>query len=161
MARERGILTVSVVTKPFDFEGPKRKKSADAGIEELQQFVDTLIVIPNQNLFRLANERTTFAEAFKMADNVLYMGVRGVTDLMVNPGLVNLDFADEADLVKKFRVSLALQPLATALFASSPFTEGKLNGFSIEGNFMEKEDYEQYKKDREMYDRVVRILKYM
>ena len=83
-----------MVTKPFDFEGPKRKKSADAGIEELQQFVDTLIVIPNQNLFRLANERTTFAEAFKMADNVLYMGVRGVTDLMVNPGLVNLDFAD-------------------------------------------------------------------
>jgi cell division protein FtsZ len=94
MARERGILTVGVVTKPFDFEGPKRKKAADAGIEELQQFVDTLIVIPNQNLFRLANERTTFAEAFKMADNVLYMGVRGVTDLMVNPGLVNLDFAD-------------------------------------------------------------------
>ncbi len=94
MARERGILTVGVVTKPFDFEGPKRKKSAEAGIEELQQFVDTLIVIPNQNLFRLANERTTFAEAFKMADNVLYMGVRGVTDLMVNPGLVNLDFAD-------------------------------------------------------------------
>ncbi|MES2713752.1 MAG: cell division protein FtsZ, partial [Pseudomonadota bacterium] len=94
MARERGILTVGVVTKPFDFEGPKRKKSADAGIEELQQFVDTLIVIPNQNLFRLANERTTFAEAFKMADNVLYMGVRGVTDLMMKPGLVNLDFAD-------------------------------------------------------------------
>ncbi|MCK8783099.1 cell division protein FtsZ [Roseomonas sp. NAR14] len=94
MARERGILTVGVVTKPFDFEGPKRKRSADQGIEELQQFVDTLIVIPNQNLFRLANERTTFAEAFKLADNVLYMGVRGVTDLMVNPGLVNLDFAD-------------------------------------------------------------------
>ncbi|WP_421988896.1 cell division protein FtsZ [Roseococcus sp.] len=94
MARERGILTVGVVTKPFDFEGPKRKRSADQGLEELQQFVDTLIVIPNQNLFRLANERTTFAEAFKMADNVLYMGVRGVTDLMVNPGIVNLDFAD-------------------------------------------------------------------
>jgi len=94
MARERGILTVGVVTKPFDFEGPKRKRSADLGLEELQQFVDTLIVIPNQNLFRLANERTTFAEAFKMADNVLYMGVRGVTDLMVNPGIVNLDFAD-------------------------------------------------------------------
>ncbi len=94
MARERGILTVGVVTKPFDFEGPKRKRAAEAGIEELQQFVDTLIVIPNQNLFRLANERTTFAEAFKMADNVLYMGVRGVTDLMVNPGMVNLDFAD-------------------------------------------------------------------
>ena len=94
MARERGILTVGVVTKPFDFEGPKRKRSADTGLEELQQFVDTLIVIPNQNLFKLANDRTTFADAFKMADNVLYMGVRGVTDLMVNPGLVNLDFAD-------------------------------------------------------------------
>jgi len=94
MARERGVLTVGVVTKPFDFEGPKRKRASDQGIEELQQYVDTLIVIPNQNLFRLANERTTFAEAFKMADNVLYMGVRGVTDLMVNPGLVNLDFAD-------------------------------------------------------------------
>ncbi len=94
MARERGVLTVGVVTKPFDFEGPKRKRAAETGLEELQGFVDTLIVIPNQNLFRLANERTTFAEAFKMADNVLYMGVRGVTDLMVNPGLVNLDFAD-------------------------------------------------------------------
>ncbi|MBR0671535.1 cell division protein FtsZ [Neoroseomonas soli] len=94
MARERGILTVGVVTKPFDFEGPKRRKFADSGIEELQSFVDTLIVVPNQNLFRMANERTTFQEAFKMADNVLYMGVRGVTDLMVNPGMVNLDFAD-------------------------------------------------------------------
>jgi cell division protein FtsZ len=83
-----------VVTKPFDFEGPKRRKSAEQGIEELQQCVDTLIIIPNQNLFRLANERTTFQEAFKMADNVLYMGVRGVTDLMINPGIVNLDFAD-------------------------------------------------------------------
>jgi len=94
LATERGILTVGVVTKPFDFEGPKRRKAADQGIEELQRVVDTLIVIPNQNLFRLATERTTFAEAFKMADNVLYMGVRGVTDLMVRPGLVNLDFAD-------------------------------------------------------------------
>jgi cell division protein FtsZ len=94
MARERGILTVGVVTKPFDFEGPKRKRAAEAGIEELQQYVDTLIVIPNQNLFRVANERTTFQEAFKMADHVLFMGVKGVTDLMVNPGLVNLDFAD-------------------------------------------------------------------
>ncbi|MXP62727.1 cell division protein FtsZ [Roseomonas sp. M0104] len=94
MARERGILTVGVVTRPFDFEGPKRKRAAEAGLEDLQSYVDTLIVIPNQNLFRKANERTTFAEAFKMADDVLYMGVRGVTDLMVNPGLVNLDFAD-------------------------------------------------------------------
>ena len=94
MARERGILTVGVVTKPFTFEGQRRARSADAGIAELQQFVDTLIVIPNQNLFRLANEKTGWKEAFKMADHVLYMGVRGVTDLMVAPGLVNLDFAD-------------------------------------------------------------------
>ncbi len=94
MARERGILTVGVVTKPFTFEGGRRAKAAEAGIAELQQFVDTLIVIPNQNLFRLANERTGWKEAFKMADHVLYMGVRGVTDLMVAPGLVNLDFAD-------------------------------------------------------------------
>ncbi len=94
MARERGILTVGVVTKPFTFEGGRRTKSAEAGILELQQYVDTLIVIPNQNLFRLANDRTGWKEAFKMADNVLYMGVRGVTDLMMAPGLVNLDFAD-------------------------------------------------------------------
>ena len=94
MARERNILTVGVVTKPFGFEGVKRGRAADQGIEELQQYVDTLIVIPNQNLFRMANERTTWKDAFKMADQVLYMGVRGVTDLMMAPGLVNLDFAD-------------------------------------------------------------------
>lgn len=93
-ARESGILTVGVVTKPFNFEGAHRMRSAERGIEELQQYVDTLIVIPNQNLFRIANERTTFADAFKMADNVLYSGVRGVTDLMLKPGLINLDFAD-------------------------------------------------------------------
>ena len=94
MARERNILTVGVVTKPFTFEGSRRARAAEQGIEELQQYVDTLIVIPNQNLFRMANERTTWKEAFKMADQVLYMGVRGVTDLMMAPGLVNLDFAD-------------------------------------------------------------------
>ena len=94
MARERNILTVGVVTKPFTFEGSRRARAAEAGIDELQQYVDTLIVIPNQNLFRLANEKTGWGEAFKMADHVLYMGVRGVTDLMVTPGLVNLDFAD-------------------------------------------------------------------
>ena len=94
MARERGILTVGVVTKPFSFEGARRMKAAEQGIEDLQQWVDTLIVIPNQNLFRLSNQNTGFKEAFKMADNVLYMGVRGVTDLMVAPGLINLDFAD-------------------------------------------------------------------
>ncbi len=94
MARERNILTVGVVTKPFTFEGSRRARAAEHGIAELQEFVDTLIVIPNQNLFRLANERTGWKEAFKMADQVLYMGVKGVTDLMVAPGLVNLDFAD-------------------------------------------------------------------
>src|SRR5579871_6802912 len=94
MARERNILTVGVVTKPFGFEGVRRARCADQGIEELQQHVDTLIVIPNQNLFRMANERTTWKDAFKMADQVLYMGVRGVTDLMMVHGLVNLDFAD-------------------------------------------------------------------
>jgi cell division protein FtsZ len=93
-ARESGILTVGVVTKPFHFEGAHRSRSAERGIEELHQYVDTLIVIPNQNLFRIANERTTFADAFKMADDVLYSGVRGVTDLMIMPGLINLDFAD-------------------------------------------------------------------
>jgi cell division protein FtsZ len=93
-AREMGILTVGVVTKPFHFEGAKRMAQAEGGIAELQQVVDTLIIIPNQNLFRIANERTTFAEAFMMADDVLYQGVKGVTDLMVRPGLINLDFAD-------------------------------------------------------------------
>ena len=93
-ARELGVLTVGVVTKPFQFEGAKRMRQAEEGIEALQRVVDTLIVIPNQNLFRLANERTTFTEAFAMADDVLYQGVKGVTDLMVRPGLINLDFAD-------------------------------------------------------------------
>jgi cell division protein FtsZ len=94
MAREQGILTIGVVTKPFQFEGARRMTIAEEGIEELQKYVDTLIVIPNQNLFRLANEKTTFADAFNMADNVLHSGVRGITDLMVMPGLINLDFAD-------------------------------------------------------------------
>jgi len=93
-ARDMGILTVGVVTKPFQFEGTHRMRLAEGGIEELSQYVDTLIIIPNQNLFRVANEKTTFADAFKMADNVLYGGVRSVTDLMTMPGLINLDFAD-------------------------------------------------------------------
>lgn len=93
-ARELGVLTVGVVTKPFQFEGGKRMKQAEAGVEALQKVVDTLIIIPNQNLFRLANENTTFTEAFSLADDVLYQGVKGVTDLMVRPGLINLDFAD-------------------------------------------------------------------
>ena len=94
IAKEQGILTVGVVTKPFSFEGPHRMRLAEAGIRELQQYVDTLIVVPNQNLFRIANEKTGWAEAFRLADEVLHSGVRGVTDLIVKPGLVNLDFAD-------------------------------------------------------------------
>ena len=93
-ARDMGILTVGVVTKPFAFEGRRRAQSAEAGIEELQKYVDTLIVIPNQNLFLIANANTTFKQAFEMADEVLQQGVRGITDLMVMPGLINLDFAD-------------------------------------------------------------------
>lgn len=94
IAREKGILTVGVVTKPFSFEGAKRMKTAEAGIEELQKVVDTLIVIPNQNLFRIANEKTTFEQAFGLADQVLYSGVASITDLMIKDGLINLDFAD-------------------------------------------------------------------
>ncbi len=93
-AKEQGILTVAVVTKPFNFEGTRRMKMADAGLAELQKYVDTLIVIPNQNLFRVANERTTMSQAFQLADEVLQSGVRSITDLMVMPGLINLDFAD-------------------------------------------------------------------
>jgi cell division protein FtsZ len=101
MVREAGILTVGVVTKPFAFEGDKRMRSAERGIAELQQFVHTLIVIPNQNLFRVANDRTTFAQAFAMADEVLHAGVRGVTDLIVMPGLINLDFADIKSVISE------------------------------------------------------------
>ncbi|MBB3911309.1 cell division protein FtsZ [Sphingomonas desiccabilis] len=100
-AREMGILTVGVVTKPFSFEGKKRARSADAGIEELQKYVDTLIVIPNQNLFLIANANTTFKQAFEMADEVLQQGVRGITDLMVMPGLINLDFADVRSVMQE------------------------------------------------------------
>ena len=100
-ARDMGILTVGVVTKPFSFEGSRRSKSADAGIEELQKFVDTLIVIPNQNLFLVANANTTFKQAFEMADEVLQQGVRGITDLMVMPGLINLDFADVRSVMQE------------------------------------------------------------
>ena len=100
-AREQGILTVGVVTKPFQFEGARRSRVADAGIKELQESVDTLIVIPNQNLFRIANEKTTFADAFAMADQVLYSGVACITDLMVKEGLINLDFADVRSVMRE------------------------------------------------------------
>jgi len=93
-ARERGVLTVAVVSKPFRFEGRHRMRLAEAGLQELQRFVDTSIVVPNQNLFLVADEKTTFVDAFQMADRVLHSGVRSITDLMVLPGLINLDFAD-------------------------------------------------------------------
>ncbi|MEM7060852.1 MAG: cell division protein FtsZ [Pseudomonadota bacterium] len=101
VAREMGILTVGVVTKPFHFEGTRRMSVAEAGLNEMQQVVDTLIVIPNQNLFQVASERTTFVEAFQMADDVLYQGVQGVTDLMVRPGMINLDFADVRSVMEE------------------------------------------------------------
>ena len=101
VARDMGILTVGVVTKPFHFEGTRRMSVAEAGLEEMQQVVDTLIVIPNQNLFQVASERTTFVEAFQMADDVLYQGVQGVTDLMVRPGMINLDFADVRSVMEE------------------------------------------------------------
>ncbi len=101
LAKEMGVLTVSVVTKPFHFEGSHRMRVADLGVQELQKFVDTLIVIPNQNLFRIADKNTTFADAFKMADDVLHAGVRSVTDLMVMPGLINLDFADVRSVISE------------------------------------------------------------
>src|ERR671934_1024856 len=101
VARELGILTVGVVTKPFQFEGQRRMKVAEAGITELQKHVDTLIVIPNQNLFRVANDKTTFADAFAMADEVLYSGVACITDLMVKDGLINLDFADVRSVMRE------------------------------------------------------------
>ena len=100
-AREMGILTVGVVTKPFHFEGQRRMRFAEAGIAELQKVVDTLLIIPNQNLFRVANEKTTFADAFAMADQVLYSGVACITDLMVKEGLINLDFADVRAVMKE------------------------------------------------------------
>ena len=100
-ARELGILTVGVVTKPFHFEGGRRMKVAEAGIADLQKAVDTLIIIPNQNLFRVANEKTTFADAFSMADQVLYSGVACITDLMVKEGLINLDFADVRSIMSE------------------------------------------------------------
>lgn len=100
VARDQGILTVGVVTRPFQFEGARRAKIADAGIEELASNVDTLIVIPNQNLFRIANAQTTFADAFAMADQVLYSGVACITDLMVKEGLINLDFADVRSVMR-------------------------------------------------------------
>ena len=99
-AKEKGILTIAVVTKPFDFEGKKRMETALKGLEKLENSVDTLIVIPNQNLFRIANDKTTFSEAFQLADDVLYQGIIGITDLITSPGMINLDFSDIQTVMK-------------------------------------------------------------
>src|SRR5918992_3573282 len=116
VAKELGILTVGVVTKPFQFEGQRRMRFAEQGIEELQQVVDTLLIIPNQNLFRVANEKTTFADAFAMADQVLYSGVACITDLMVKEGLINLDFAD---------VRAIMRGMGKAMMGTGEATGGK------------------------------------
>lgn len=137
-ARELGILTVAVVTKPFTFEGARRMRQAEAGIEELQAMADTVIVIPNQNLFRIATERTTLQEAFKMADNVLYQGVRGVTDLMLVPGMINLDFNDVKTVMSEMGQAMMgtgeaegeqRAILAAEMAISSPLLDGiSMNG---------------------------------
>jgi cell division protein FtsZ len=101
IARDLGILTIGVVTKPFQFEGQRRMRYAEAGIAELLKAVDTLLIIPNQNLFRVANEKTTFADAFAMADQVLYSGVACISDLIVKEGLINLDFADVLSVMRE------------------------------------------------------------
>ncbi|MBA4225896.1 MAG: cell division protein FtsZ [Hyphomonas sp.] len=105
-AQELGILTIAVVTKPFGFEGSHRMKLAEEGLARIRSHVDTMIVVPNQNLFRIANDRTTFADAFRMADDVLYNGVRGITDLIVMPGLINLDFADVGAIMRGMGTAL-------------------------------------------------------
>ena len=115
------MLTVGVVTKPFDFEGARRMRQAEAGIEALQKVVDTLIVIPNQNLFRLASMTTSIREAFMMADDVLYLGVRGVTDLMIKPGLMNLDFADVRSVMEEMGKAM----MGTGEATTEEFPEGR------------------------------------
>lgn len=137
-ARDMGILTVGVVTKPFAFEGTRRAKSAEAGIEELQKYVDTLIVIPNQNLFLVANANTTFKEAFQMADEVLQQGVRGITDLMVMPGLINLDFADVRSVMQEMGKAMMGTGEATGdnraiEAASKAIANPLLDGVSMKG----------------------------
>lgn len=137
-ARELGILTVAVVTKPFSFEGARRMRQAEQGIEELQQMADTVIVIPNQNLFRIATERTTLQDAFKMADNVLYQGVRGITDLMLENGIINLDFNDVKTVMSEMGQAMMGSGeaegerraiLAAEMAISSPL----LDGISMQG----------------------------
>ena len=135
-AREMGILTVGVVTKPFHFESGRRMRVAEAGIAELREAVDTLIIIPNQNLFRVANERTTFADAFGMADQVLCSGISCITDLMVKEGLVNLDFADVCAIMSEMGTAMIgagegerrAHRAAEAAIANPLFDDASLNG---------------------------------
>ncbi|MEC9215913.1 MAG: cell division protein FtsZ, partial [Pseudomonadota bacterium] len=134
--RESGILTVGVVTKPFHFEGRHRMNTAEAGIEELQRYVDTLIIIPNQNLFRVANEKTTFADAFNMADDVLHSGVRGVTDLMVMPGLINLDFADIRSVMSEMGKAMMGTGEATGDTRAVDAAEAAINNPLLEDSSM-------------------------
>ena len=126
-AQEMNILTVAVVTKPFSFEGTRRMTFAEEGLAGIQKYVDTMIVVPNQNLFRIANDRTTFAEAFRMADDVLYSGVRGMTDLMVMPGLINLDFADVSSIMRGMGAAMM-----EALFASGHAADIVLGVLAVE-----------------------------
>jgi cell division protein FtsZ len=126
-ARELGILTVGVVTKPFQFEGARRMRFAEAGIVELQKVVDTLLIIPNQNLFRVANEKTTFADAFAMADQVLYSGVACITDLMVKEGLINLDFADVRAVMREMGKAMMGTGEASGEKRASVAAEGAIN----------------------------------
>jgi cell division protein FtsZ len=137
-AKDQGILTVAVVTKPFGFEGSRRMRVAEAGIEELQQCVDTVIVIPNQNLFRIATERTSLQEAFKLADEVLYKGVRGVTDLMIVPGFINLDFNDIKTVMSEMGQALmgtgeAEGERRAIMAAETAITSPLLDGVSMAG----------------------------
>ena len=134
--RESGILTVGVVTKPFHFEGRHRMNTAEAGIEELQRYVDTLIIIPNQNLFRVANDKTTFADAFNMADDVLHSGVRGVTDLMVMPGLINLDFADIRSVMSEMGKAMMGTGEATGDTRAVDAAEAAINNPLLEDSSM-------------------------
>jgi cell division protein FtsZ len=119
-AKELGILTIGVVTKPFHFEGKRRMRFAEAGIVELQKVVDTLLIIPNQNLFRVANEKTTFTDAFAMADQVLYSGVACITDLIVKEGLINLDYADVRAVMREKGKAMMGMGEASARSACSP-----------------------------------------
>lgn len=136
-AKEAGILTVGVVTKPFHFEGAHRMRLAEQGIEELQQHVDTLLIIPNQNLFRIANEKTTFADAFKMADEVLHAGVRGVTDLIVMPGLINLDFNDIRSVMSEMGKAMMGTGEATGDRRATEAAEAAINNPLLEDASMQ------------------------